>query len=98
MSDRSKITINNYLRAEYFHIGHVGKVNVFFITSLGLSIDNNVPTLLNHSPGWAEIEGYLPWVFFLKVKPKVLFWAFAPIRAPKKLTICNYNQEYHAIG
>ena len=52
---------------EFFHIGYVGKVNVFFTTSLDLSFDGNVPTFLNHSPGWGEIEGYLFWMFFLKV-------------------------------
>ena len=38
---------------------YVGKLNVFFTTSLDLSFDGTVPTFLNLSPGWVEIEGYL---------------------------------------
>ena len=49
---------------EYFYIRYFGKVNAFFTTSLDLLFDGNVPTVLGHSLGCAEIEGYLLWVFF----------------------------------
>ena len=43
----------------HFHIGYVGKVNVFFAITLDISFDGNMPTFYNHSPVWAEIEGNL---------------------------------------
>ena len=36
---------------------------LFFFTTLDLSFDSNVPTFLNHSTGWAEIEGMCVWCF-----------------------------------
>ena len=47
---------NDCILSEYFHIGYVGRVNVF-TNYLDLSFDGNVPTLQNHSPDWVEIEG-----------------------------------------
>ena len=44
-------------------MGYVCKINVLFTTSLDVSFDCNIPTFLNHSPGWAKIEEYLLSVF-----------------------------------
>ena len=59
----------------YFHIRYVGRVNIFFTTSLNLSFDGNVPTILNYSQVWAEIEGYLLWVCFSVLCDRVELYA-----------------------